>query len=76
MTSEEGKLYLLPELAANMAKSLLAVKAQSLEATIPKHFCDLGILLPLLAEGEFSLHVIVLVLSATAIFTALYLTKI
>lgn len=46
---------LLPHLAADVGKALLAVEALGLEAAVAEHLDDLGVLLALLLEDELAL---------------------
>lgn len=63
---------LLPQLATDVGKSLLAVEAESLQTAVAEHLHDLRILLALLLENEFTLLVVVLVLSTATVLTALF----
>ena len=63
---------LLAELATNMGQTLLAIEAKCLQTTVAQHLHYLCVLLALLLEDELTLLVVVLVLSTTAVLTALY----
>lgn len=63
---------LLPELATNVCQTLLTVEAKSLQTAVTQHLHDLRILLAFLLEDEFALLVVVLVLTTSAVLTALY----
>jgi hypothetical protein len=62
---------LLPQLAADVCQSLLAVKAEGLQAPVAQHLQHLGVLLPFFLERQLALLVVVFVLSSTPIFTSL-----
>ena len=66
-------LYLLPELASDVAKPLHPIEAHRLEAAVAKHLGDLGVLLAVLAEHQLSLEALVLVLTAPAVLASLSL---
>lgn len=63
---------LLSQLATNVCESLFAVEAQSLQTAVTEHLHDLRILLAFFLEYELTLLVVVFVLSATTVLTALY----
>ena len=54
-----------------MGQSLLTIEAQCFQSAVPKHLCDLSVLLSVFSEDEFTFVILVLVLSSSAIFTTL-----
>lgn len=64
---------LLAQLSADRGEALLAVEAGGVEAAVSEHLDDLGVLLAILLEGELTLVVLVLVLSATTVLSSLSL---
>ena len=82
---------LLAELASDVCEPFRAVEAEGLEASVSKHFQDLGIFwgerqcvrscvatreqptLTFFLEGKFTLLVVILVLSTTAILASLFI---
>ena len=56
-----------------MRKTLLAIEALRLKTTVTQHLDHLGVLLPILAEDQFALVIVVLVLSTTTILTTLFI---
>lgn len=69
---EIDSAHLLPHLATDVRKTLFAIETESLEASVTQHLGDLSILLTIFLEDEFTLVIIVLVLSTPAILTTLY----
>lgn len=63
---------LLAKLATNVGQTLLAIEAESLQTAVTEHLHDLSVLLALLLEDKLTLLIVVLVLSATTVLTALY----
>jgi hypothetical protein len=57
-----------------MGQSCGTVKALGLETSVSEHLDYLGILLAFLLEDELALLVVVLVLSSSPVFTALWYT--
>ena len=70
---EAGKwnAHLLPHLSSDVRQSLLAVEAQSLQASISQHLRYLRVLLPILTEHQLALVVVVFVLSTSPVLAAL-----
>ena len=66
--------HLLPEFAPDVALSLNTVEAVGLQAAVPQHLDDLGVLLPVLLEDELSLVALVLVLTPPSILPSLSYT--
>jgi hypothetical protein len=54
-----------------MRKPLLAVEALRLQPAVPQHLGDLSILLPVLAEDQLALVVVILVFTTSPIFSSL-----
>jgi len=67
--------HLLTQFAADMSQSFLAIEAKGFKATIAEHLEDLCVFLTFFFEGEFTLLVIVLVLSTTPVLSSLYNIK-
>jgi hypothetical protein len=65
------RTHLLPHLPSDMRQSLLTVEAECFETTVPKHFGYLGVFLAIFTEDEFTLVVVVLVLSSSPVFATL-----
>lgn len=62
---------LLAHLATNVRQPLFAIEALGFEATVSEHLGDLGVFLSVLSEYEFTLVVVVLVLSTPPILSSL-----
>jgi hypothetical protein len=54
-----------------VSQSLLAIEAKGFESTVTQHLENLGVFLTFFLEGEFTLLIVVFVLSSTPIFTTL-----
>lgn len=63
--------HLLPQLAANVAKSRLTIKAKGLKTAIAEHLGHLRVLLAILLEDKLALLALVLILTATTVLTTL-----
>jgi hypothetical protein len=63
---------LLPQLAADMGETASAVEALGFQTAVSEHLDYLGIFLTFLFEDEFTLFVVVLVLTPTSVFTSLF----
>ena len=68
----EKRSHLLAHLAPNVCQPLLSVKTLCLQTAVTKHLCDLSVLLPILAEHEFPLVVVVLVLASPPVLASLH----
>jgi len=64
---------LFAKLTTDVAKTLDAIEAHGFDASIAQHFDDLGILLAVFAEHQFTLEAFVFVLTATAVLSSLSL---
>jgi hypothetical protein len=58
----------------HVGEALAAVETHSLEATVAEHLYDLGVLLAILLEGEFTTLVVVLLGTPSAVLAALFVT--
>lgn len=65
--------YLFPQLATDVTEPLHTVEAHRLQSAVAQHFRDLCVLLLILLEDQFALLRLVLVLTATTVFTSLSL---
>lgn len=65
--------YLFPQLATDVTEPLHTVEAHRLQPAVAQHFRDLCVLLLILLEDQFALLRLVLVLTATTVFTSLSL---
>ena len=63
--------YLLPQFASDVAQSFAAIKAHCLQSAVAQHLDNLGILLAVLFEDEFSLLCFVFILTPSPVFTSL-----
>ena len=54
-----------------MTETLDPVEAHGLEAAVAEHLGDLGVLLPVLLEDQFSLLSLILILSPSPVLTSL-----
>lgn len=63
--------YLLPHLPPDMCEPLLAVEALCLQPPVAQHLRHLRVLLPVLAEDQLALVIVVLVLSTSPILATL-----
>jgi len=64
--------HLLPHLPSNMGQSFFSIEALGFQSAVSQHLCHLRILLSILSEDEFSLVIVVLVLSTSPILSSLY----
>lgn len=63
---------LLPQFAPDVTQTLLTVEAESLQTAVTQHPDDLRIFLAFLLEDKLALFVVVLVLTTSAVLTALF----
>ena len=78
LTSSKGEYiaYLFAHFPSDMRQSLHSIKALSFYPTTPKHLNHLRVFLTIFSENEFTLVIVVFVLSTSPIFASLREVKI
>merc|ERR1712029_1328790 len=62
--------HFLSQISTNVTQSFDTVKTHSFESSITKHLGDLGVLLAIFFENEFTLEALIFILSSTPIFSS------